>query len=56
MNNYWVNFVKTSDPNGQGLPEWTTYKKGTGNILEMGDQAKLSHGLYKKEFDFLGTH
>jgi para-nitrobenzyl esterase len=56
MSNYWVNFVKTSDPNGQGLPEWTTYKKDTGNIMEIGDQTRLSPGLYKKEFDFLGTH
>jgi para-nitrobenzyl esterase len=56
MNNYWVNFVKTGDPNGSGLPEWTTYKKDTGNIMEIGDQSKLSPGLFKNEFEFLERH
>jgi para-nitrobenzyl esterase len=56
MNNYWVNFVKTGDPNGSGLPEWTTYKKDSGNIMEIGDQPKLSPGLYKREFGFLEKH
>jgi len=53
MNSYWVNFVKTGDPNGKGLPEWTTYDKASGNIMEIGDQARLSPGLYKNKFDFL---
>jgi para-nitrobenzyl esterase len=56
MNNYWVNFVKTGDPNGSGLPEWTTYKKDSGNIMEIGDQSKLQPGLYKNKFDFLEKH
>lgn len=53
MNNYWVNFVKTGNPNGDGLPEWTTYDKTSGNIMEIGDQSHLSPGLYKNEFGFL---
>jgi para-nitrobenzyl esterase len=53
MNNYWVNFVKTGNPNGEGLPEWGIYDKSSGNIMEIGDQPRLSPGLHKSEFDFL---
>jgi para-nitrobenzyl esterase len=53
MNNYWVNFVKTGNPNGEGLPDWGIYDKSSGNIMEIGDQPRLSPGLHKSEFDFL---
>ncbi len=53
MDNYWVNFVKNADPNGEGLPDWKPYEKTSCDIMEIGDQSKLSPGLYKSEFDFL---
>lgn len=53
MSSYWINFVKTGNPNGNGLTEWPAYNKTSGNVLEIGDQAKLSPGLFKKEFSFL---
>ena len=53
MNDYWVNFVKTGNPNGTGLPDWANYDMSTGNIMEIGDQARLAPGLYKSEIEFL---
>ena len=32
--NYWVNFAKTGNPNGDGLPVWLPYsRKAEQNIL-----------------------
>jgi para-nitrobenzyl esterase len=33
MLNYWVNFVKTGNPNGAGLPHWPGYDGGTEDSL-----------------------
>ena len=53
MSDYWVNFAKTGNPNGQGLPEWKSYDKQSGNIMELGDKVVLRPSLFKKELDFL---
>jgi para-nitrobenzyl esterase len=53
MSYYWVNFAKTGNPNGQGLPEWKSYDKQSGNIMELGDKVVLRPALVKKELDFL---
>lgn len=33
MFRYWVNFVKTGDPNGEGLLEWPVYDKSSKTVM-----------------------
>ncbi len=42
MQRYWVNFVKTGTPNGEGLPEWTSFNDAPEQVLEMGDEVKMT--------------
>ncbi len=35
---FWVQFAKTGNPNGKGLPAWPAYDPDTGRVLEIGDE------------------
>lgn len=37
MNSYWVNFIKTGNPNGAGLPEFPAWCNGSMTVQEVGD-------------------
>jgi para-nitrobenzyl esterase len=53
MSDYWVNFARTGNPNGKGLPEWKNYDKQSGSIMELGDKVVLRPGFMKAALDFL---
>ena len=53
MSSYWVNFVKTGDPNGSGLPRWEPYDLATEPYLEFGPTIKSGRHLLKTQLDFL---
>jgi len=53
LTNYWVNFAKSGNPNGPGLPAWKTYEIQSGNILLIGDKIESRPDLFKRELDFL---
>lgn len=36
LSGYWLNFVRTGDPNGAGLPEWSTFADAPDRVLEIG--------------------
>jgi para-nitrobenzyl esterase len=40
MNAYWVNFARTGNPNGKGLPEWPVYSTQKNEILDVQSDGK----------------
>ncbi len=42
MMSYWVNFVKTGDPNGEGLPLWPQFGEDRSRLLSLGDTVELA--------------
>ena len=37
MSDYLCNFVKTGDPNGEGLVEWKQAKAGQKEVIRLGE-------------------
>jgi para-nitrobenzyl esterase len=33
MSSYWVNFAKTGDPNGVGLPQWPAFSASAQQVM-----------------------
>jgi para-nitrobenzyl esterase len=38
LGSYWVNFMKTGNPNGPGLPEWPAFDPASAVTMELGDK------------------
>jgi para-nitrobenzyl esterase len=37
ISSYWVNFARTGNPNGTGLPTWPAFTNADGKVLYLGD-------------------
>ena len=51
MMSYWINFIKTGNPNGGYLPYWPTYKKDTETVMYFRDGAHLTEVQNRKQLD-----
>ncbi|MEV5809786.1 carboxylesterase/lipase family protein [Streptomyces parvulus] len=52
MSAYWVNFVRTGDPNGQGLPSWPTVERAPEQVMEFGDGSTVAPRPRPDAIDF----
>jgi para-nitrobenzyl esterase len=52
MSNYWVNFARTGDPNGKGLPAWAPYNAEAEPYMDFADPVQLRKHLLKEQLDF----
>jgi para-nitrobenzyl esterase len=50
MQNYFVNFVKTNNPNGTGLPAWESLKSGSQKVMVINEDSKLQPDTDAKRF------
>jgi para-nitrobenzyl esterase len=54
MNAYWVNFARTGDPNGAGLPEWPTCPSDADVTMEFGlNGPRAVRGLLAERLDYV---
>ena len=52
MPQYWINFIKTGNPNADGLPYWTTYKQGEATVMNMHNGFSLTKAPNQQQMDF----
>jgi para-nitrobenzyl esterase len=53
MGDYWTNFAKTGNPNGDGLVEWSAYDVDQDNWLQLDHQIQEIHRFRKEKLDAL---
>ena len=53
ISTYWVNFAKTGDPNGKGLPAWPAYNTHNNQIMILGEKPVAATLPDKAALDFI---
>ena len=58
MCNYWTNFAKTGDPNGNDadgtpMPQWTRFSKESPRNIQFFDDISMSGDAYSEKRAFL---
>jgi para-nitrobenzyl esterase len=51
---YWVNFARTGNPNGAGLPHWPAYDPKEEKLLNIGEVTR-AEGMNRAGLDFLAA-
>jgi carboxylesterase type B len=52
ISTYWTNFIKTGDPNGEGLVEWPLYDSDVPRVMEIGQHCGSMEVASEKKINF----
>jgi para-nitrobenzyl esterase len=55
MMDYWTNFARSGDPNGEGLPAWAGFDSNDPQELELGRQVKMQPVARRHNYELLVT-
>lgn len=53
---YWINFIKTGDPNGDCLPYWPVYAQDTDCVMNFRDGAHLTGVPNKRQLELWDSY
>ena len=53
ISSYWVNFVKTGNPNGYQLPVWPAFNNSTMQVMYLGEKPAAKPLADKAALDFI---
>jgi para-nitrobenzyl esterase len=56
MSSHWVNFAKTGDPNGKGLPVWPAYDPNADLVMGFGEKVEVTPLPHKPALDFMDAY
>jgi len=56
MSTYWVNFARSGDPNGPGVPKWPAFTVESEQSMELGDKVRPIPTPHKAELDFFDQY
>ena len=55
ISSYWVNFARTGNPNGDGLPRWPAYSRVDDVVQEFGDEGSKVHSIAHPQHEQLNV-
>ncbi|MEO6839100.1 MAG: carboxylesterase family protein [Ginsengibacter sp.] len=53
MSSFWINFIKTGNPNAKNLPEWSEYNRENNSTMIFNETSKVEQLPGKNCLDFL---
>jgi para-nitrobenzyl esterase len=56
MSRYWLNFAKTGDPNGPGLPKWPMFDPKDERCMQFGDEVKEAPAPHMTAMDIFDRY